>query len=468
MDRWQHQEEAFVHGHNHNAAMFDMDMGTGKTRVALDLIISKPDVKKILVVCTKNIIRDNVWRKEVSKHKLSDKIMVDALGEKTTVAYKAEQLFNSEWIHLYKWEKLIITLNYDIVWRKPLSDAIRAFGFDMVILDESHRAKAAGSKVSKFLALLGKQTKYKYCLTGTPMGHSPLDVYGQFRFLDSTIFGTNHQRFLDQYAIMGGAERRFVVGLKNQNELMEKFNSITYSCKMNDVKDRLKLPDKLPPTVRYCQLPAKDYKTSKKLIKEFFAEIQDGYIALDNALQKGLRLQQITSGFCMAQDDPLAPKAIIELNDVKERLLEDILSDISPEAPVVVFCVFRHDLDSCARVCTRMRRKYNELSGRTNDLKMWKHNDFGGGVLAVQIQAGAEGIDLTQANLGIYYSLPNSLALYDQSQARLYRPGQKHPVSFIHLLAEDSYDQIMYDSLIRRGNLIKDIQNGKVDYGWLK
>ena len=62
--------------------------------------------------------------------------------------------------------------------------------------DESHRAKAAGSKVSKFLALLGKRVHYKMCLSGTPMANSPLDVYGQYRFLDSSIFGTNHYLFL--------------------------------------------------------------------------------------------------------------------------------------------------------------------------------------------------------------------------------------------------------------------------------
>src|SRR5699024_4796093 len=130
-------------------------------------------------------------------------------------------------------------------------------------------AKAAGSKVSKYLAMLGRRVRYKMCLSGTAMANSPLDVYGQYRFLDPTIFGTNHYYFLQRYAILGGPERRFVVGYKNQKELKEKFQSIAYSCRMSDVASRLKLPKYLPPMERMVKLPARDMVTSNRLAKEF-------------------------------------------------------------------------------------------------------------------------------------------------------------------------------------------------------
>ena len=33
-----------------------------------------------------------------------------------------------------------------------------------------------------------------------------------------------------------------------------------------------------------------------------------------------------------------------------------------------------------------------------------------------------------------YFSIPHSLAMYNQSKARLYRPGQTRPVSFCHFI----------------------------------
>ena len=96
-----------------------------------------------------------------------------------------------------------------------------------------------------------------------------------------------------------------MVGFKNQQELREKFQSIAYSCKMANIKDQLKLPEVLPSRVVNVKLPNRDYKTSKALSKEFIAECAEGkYIVLKNVLNKILRLQQITSGFCVSQDTP--------------------------------------------------------------------------------------------------------------------------------------------------------------------
>jgi SNF2 family DNA or RNA helicase len=347
-----------------------------------------------------------------------------------------------------------------------MGDLIITHGMDMVILDESHRAKAAGSKVSKFLAVLGKYVPYKMCLSGTPMANSPLDVYGQYRFLDRRIFGTNHYQFLQEYAIMGGPERRFVVGFRNQKELNRKFKSIAYTCKMSDVADRIKLPDALPPTAQRVQLPAKDMKTCRELADDFIAECGTSNVVVKNVLGKMMRLQQIASGYCVVQDSPVDDPRVEELNTAKEDALAEMLEDISPAAPVVVFCVFRHDLDSIARSALKAKRDVFEISGSANQLSEWRQSE--GGVLAVQIQAGAEGIDMTISNHAIYYSIPHSLALYNQSKARLYRPGQKNAVSFCHLLAEGTIDEAMYKSLIKKEDVIESIKNGTFDYGYMK
>lgn len=459
MELWENQKEAIDFAMKHNASMMDMEMGTGKTRVAIETAFARNDCYRILVVCPKAVIP--VWRENLEKF-AGDKNWMCWDLQKGTVKSKAEKL--QTWLKEPSCKQFVI-INYDCVWRKPLGDLILKSGFRMVILDESHRAKAAGSKVSKYLALLGKRTKYKMCLSGTPMANSPLDVYGQYRFLDPTIFGTNHFRFLNEYAVMGGPERRFVVGFQNQKRLNEKFRSIAYTCKMQDIKDRIKLPDALPPVKRLIDLPNKDYKIIRDLNSEFVAECNEGHIVVNNVLTKITRLQQIASGFCFTQEGPLGDKEMQELNTAKEDALSDILTDLDSNSHIVVFCLFKHDLDAVARSAEKCKVKCFELSGRKNLFTEWKDK---GGVLAVQIQAGAEGIDMTMANHAIYYSIPHSLALYNQSKARLYRPNQTRPVVFTHLIAAKTIDVPMYNSLIKKEDIIESIKEGKFDFGYLK
>lgn len=460
--RWDNQEEAFRFALEHPSVMFNMGMGTGKTRTALDVVFAREDVHKILVVCPKNALLDNVWEKNLIKFHPEDKWSCYNLIN-GTVKTKAEQV--RQIAENPTEDKIFIVVNYDIVWRAELGDALRVIGIDTVILDESHKIKSAGSKVSKYAALLGKRIPYKMCLSGTPMANSPLDVYGQYRFLDPTIFGTRYDRFQQQYAVMGGPEHRFVVAFKNLRELDQKFDSIAYTCKMSDIHDRLKLPPELPPIERGVYLSKKDMDTLKELKKEFIAECGSGRVVVKNILGAILRQQQITSGFCAVRDNPAEPERIQELNTVKRDQLVEDLEDISPEASVVVFCVFRHDLDAVHVAAREAKRNVFEVSGSANELDKWREHD--GAVLAVQIQSGSESVDLTKANHAIYYSMP-ALSLYEQSRARLYRPPQTRPVSFIHYIARGTIDELMYNSLIRKRNLVEDIQNGLVDFGSIK
>lgn len=466
MERWQNQEEAVQFALSHPASMMDMDMGTGKTRVAIDTMFSREDVRTILIVCPKAVIP--VWRLNLEKFHNYDRYACWD-QQNGTVKKKAQDL--EKWVEQYKgfssMAKLFVVVNYDIVWRNEMGEYIhKRAGFDAIILDESHRAKAAGSKVSKYLGLVGKHTKYKMCLSGTPMANSPLDVYGQYRFLDNKIFGTNYNLFEQTYAIKGGPDLRFIVGFKNQKDLQEKFASIAYTCKMQDVADRLKLPPVLPPICREVDLPSSSMKTLHDLSREFIAECGSGNVIVNNVLTKLLRMQQITSGFCQIVDMPGDDSRTEDLNTAKQEELSDILSDISPLASVVVFCVFRHDIGVAMQTAREAKREAFEISGETNELEEWQKKQ--GAVLVVQIQAGAEGIDMTKANYAIYYSLPHSLALYNQSKARLYRPGQTNSVSFIHLIAKDTVDEAMYRTLQQKKSIIDAVKSGTFDFGYMK
>lgn len=465
-ERWKNQEEALQFSLRNPYVMLNMDMGTGKTRVAIDTVFEREDVNLVLVVCPKAVVP--VWRTNLAKFKDTECWTCWDVT-KGTVSSKTESL--KLWVDDLasigcKQVKFVI-VNYDIVWRSPMSTLLRKLDFDMIVLDESHRIKAAGSKVSKFMAMLGKNARYRMCLSGTPMANSPLDIYGQYRFLDPYIFGTRFDLFRDEYAILGGPEHNFIVGFKNQKRLNAKFQSIAYTCKMSDISDRLKLPEKLPPVVSEVELPARDMKTIKQLHKEFIAECKDGFVVLENVLSLSLREQQITSGFAVTKTAPGEPETRVELNDSKQKAFEEYLDSISTEEPVVVFYVFRHDATMLRAACERMGRPVFELSGDVNELSSWQESECGG-VLVVQIQSGAEGVDMTKSRRGVYFSLPQSLALYEQSMARLYRPGQTERVQFTYIIAKDTVDEKIFDCLTHKKSLIEGIQSGIVNIDYLK
>lgn len=461
IERWQNQEEALQFALSHDSCMLDMEMGTGKTRVAIDAAFTRSSVYRVLVVCPKAVV--GVWRENLKKFAPDNNWQCWDL-QKGTIKQKAENLKN--WLKISASRQFVI-VNYDCVWRVEMGSLILKTGFQMVILDESHRAKSAGSKVSKYLAMLGKRVRYKMCLSGTPMANSPLDVYGQYRFLDPSIFGTNHYLFLQQYAVMGGPDLKFIVGFKNQKDLNNKFNSIAYHCKMSEIADRIKLPDTLPTTHRMVKLPPKDMKTMKQLSREFIAECGSGHIVVNNVLVSILRMQQICSGFCQTQESVFDNPIIQELNTAKEDALIDMFEDLDPKESIVVFCQFRHDLESVKMATEKSGRKYFELSGSANTLSEWQTYQQGG-VIGVQIQAGSEGVDMTKANHAVYFSTPHSLAMYNQSKARLYRPGQTRPVSFCHIIAEDTIDEALYRTLLRKEDIIESIKNGTFDFGYKK
>jgi SNF2 family DNA or RNA helicase len=119
-----------------------------------------------------------------------------------------------------------------------------------------------------------------------------------------------------------------------------------------------------------------------------------------------------------------------------------------------VFCRFVQDLATVRSVARVQKRTSFELSGRYKELEQWK-NDTTGSVFAVQIQSGGLGIDLTRAHYCVYYSVGFSLGEYEQSQARVHRPGQKETVTYIKLIVRNTVDEKVYKALVEKKNVVE-------------
>ena len=433
---WQHQREALAFVKDKPGSMLAMEMGTGKTKVAIDLMDAQ-DYRRVLIICPLSVV-SGVWPGEFARHSAAPwNVLPLAHGSVKDKQAQAEAA-------LLKSERAAVIINYESVWREPFGSWARAQKWDLLVMDESHRCKSPGGVASRYLSRLSDRVPRRLALTGTPMPHSPLDIYAQYRALDKSIYGTSFFRFKARYAVMGGWSNAEVVGYQYQQELQRKFYSIAYRVEAADVLD---LPPLLTVT-RMCELGPQARKLYRTLERDFIADLEEGRITAVNALSQLLRLQQVTSGYARTEDG-----LDVEVDTTKAELLADLLEDMGKE-PVVVFARFKHDLKVVHRVARRLGRPSYEISGARKELSLW--ND-GGGVLAVQIQSGGLGIDLTKARYAVYYSLGFSLGDYLQSMARLHRQGQQRPVEIIHLVAVHTVDEKVMAALAAREQIVESI-----------
>jgi SNF2 family DNA or RNA helicase len=474
---WRHQLLAYqfamaLFAAGYRGVLLAMWMGTGKSLVACMLLLAVK-AKKLLIVCPLRVMP--VWVSQFEKHVGIPVVMVTlderagTNAEKTRLAQDKLKLAQARGV------PFVCVINYDSMWREPFATWAEKMLWDLIIADELHRAKSPSGRASTELKRLRPQSRYRLGLTGTPMPHGPMDVWAQFRFLDSRVFGPSFTAFRATYAEMGGYQRKQIVGFKKLEQLEASMSRITFRVG----KEVLDLPEETFETY-YFDMAGEEARVYDEMDRDFVARVKDGTIATAaNALVKLLRLQQATGGFLRGDDDMTH-----RIGTGKLKLLIDTLEDIGPEEPVVVFAWFREDLDSIHEACLKLapvggRRERGtaasdddepeeedaggvatgytslELSGRRDELKQWQ--DDGAQVLAVQIQAGGVGVDLTRARYSIFYSTGFGLGNYEQAKARTHRPGQTKPVMHIHLVARDTVDVKVKRALENRADLVESI-----------
>jgi len=448
---WAHQVAALEFLSSNSAVLLDYEMGTGKTKIAVDWISNQVPGNHV-IICPKKVI--DVWASEFEAHCPVTHYLL-TLSKTQTARKKADAVLQLlDWSPREPGPKVVV-VNYETAWRSYMREVLLGAKWDSVILDESHRIKDPRGRASRFCLELGVRVKSsgrRICLTGTPLPHSPLDAFAQARFLDKEIFGLSFSRFRAHYAIMGGhcvnGRPVQILGFQNQDELSARLGRVTIAARTDEVLD---LPDAhhISRPVTLSNAGLRHYKNIEKL---FITWVKDEEITASNALVKLLRLQQITSGHL-----PKEGGGHETIDTSKRDALEEILSDLPSSEKVVVFCRFTADVAEVKAVAEEVGRKAAELSGRVNELELWK-KDAGTTILASQIQAGKEGISLVEARYAIYYSLGFSLGDYIQSLARIRRPGQKAcRCVYYHLVASGTVDEKVYTALQKRRDVVESI-----------
>jgi SNF2 family DNA or RNA helicase len=443
---WPHQVSQADWIESRQYAYLAAEMGVGKTAAALE---SLKKCRVVLVICP--IAVGPAWVKQVS---MWDPTRRTCLIVDGSTAKRATLMLEA----VKKTGRVIVISNYDGVWRGDMGKAASKIEWDAIVLDESHRAKSPSGKSSRWLAKLAEKNPAakRVCLSGTPCPHSPLDWWAQMRFLDPAILGGSFSAFRARVANTHPRYPGMILSWKQDalRALSQRLDDHVYRIKSSEV---LSLPDAIHIEVPVTLSPAtrRYYDTLESEMVATLESVDGGgtLVTAANKLVVVTRLQQATSGYATSD----AGDVVKMLDNPKRDALLEWLRDLPDNEPVVIFCKFRADLDSAAEVLDQLGRSHSELSGRRKELDRWQRGDTV--ALVVQQQAGGVGVDMTRSCYAVYFSLSHSLGDYDQSLARIRRPGQERPCRFVHLVAQDTVDESIYGALQKKRDVTEAVMD---------
>jgi len=408
----------------HPVAAVFLDMGLGKTVITLtairELMLERFEVSKVLVIAPLRVARDT-WPNEASKwNHLGDLRLSVVVGtdRQRKAALKTEadvyviNRENLEWlVENYRWD------------------------FDMVVIDELSSFKNGRSKRFRALKKVRPLVKKMVGLTGTPSPNSLMDLWAEIGILD---MGQRLGRF-----ITGFRERYFLPDKRNQMvvfsykpkvgaeaAIYDKVSDICISMKSTDY---LKMPELINNVVE-VRMNENEQKVYETLKKEMVLELSGGEIDAKNAGGLSNKLLQLANG--SVYDDR---GKVIHIHDRKVEALEDLVEAANGK-PVLIAYWFKHDLATIKK-----NLQVRELKS-SQDIKDWNAGNIP--VAVIHPASAGHGLNLQSGGSAlIWYGLTWSLELYQQTNARLWRQGQKGTVVIHHIVTKGTIDERVLKAL---------------------
>ena len=433
------------------------EMGCGKTLTAIAVAgagYQMGKVAKVLIVAPTSVCA--VWPKEFQEYADFRYTIRTLLGDKVKRIKELDDLERFPFPVLK-----VAVINYESTWREGIFERLMAYDADLIIADESQRIKTHDADQSKALHKLGDRARYKMILSGTPVQNDAIDIFSQYRFLDPTVFGLNFYPFRSRYAVMGGFNRKKIVGYRDLDQLIKKEHSIAYRVTKEEAID---LPEQTFEN-RYITLNRKERGLYDQLRRSSVAELEGGgTITATTVLTRLLRLQQFTGGF-LVEDDADRPQLV---SRGKLDALADILQDyvIDGRKKLVIFARFLPEIHEIEALCQKVLGKagmravaiYGDIKKEERgSIVQQFQTDLNTMVFVGQIDTAGTGITLTAADTCVYYSVNFNYATYSQSLSRIHRIGQRNRCTYIHLVAEKTVDETILHALAKKEDLAKTV-----------
>lgn len=389
------------------------EQGTGKTGSviwAADYLMKQGRIRRVLVICPLSIM-DSAWRADLFKFAMHRSVDI-AYGPKD----KRRAVINSP--------TEFVIVNYDGV--EIVADDIARGGFDLIVVDEANAYKNTMTKRWKVLNSLIKPDTWLWMLTGTPAAQSPVDAYG----LAKLVNPQGVPKFFTAFKEMVMYKLTNYRWIAKETATQTVFNALQPAIRYT--KDEcLDLPE-MTYTRRNVELTKQQQKYYDLLKKKMVVQAAGEEITSVNAAVNMSKLLQISCGAVYSDTGET-----LEF-DISKRynVLTEVIDESSQK--VLVFVPYKHVIRILSHKLAENGYTNEVISG---DVSAGKRNEIFRAfqespdprVLIIQPQAAAHGVTLTAANTVVWWGPTSSLETYAQANARVHRPGQRHPSTVVQL-----------------------------------
>ena len=401
----------------------------GKTVITLtaikELIYERFEVGRVLVIAPLRVGRDT-WPAEIAKWD-----HLDGLTYAVAIGTPAERLSA-----LRAKADIYIINRENVQWLVEESGI--PFDFDMVVIDELSSFKNHQAKRFRSLMSVRSRVSRIVGLTGTPSSNGLMDLFAEFKILDfGARLGRYISRYRDRYFLPDKRNAQVVFTYKlrpgAEEQIYNAISDITISMKAEDYLD---LPACIHNEVK-VRLSDREQGLYEEFRKQMVLSLGDEEIDAMNAAALTNKLLQMANGAIYD-----AGHYEHHIHDRKLDALEDLIEAANGK-PVLVCYWFRHDL-------ARIRKRFDVRELKTSQ----DITDWNGGKIPVAVihpASAGHGLNLQYGGCTlIWFGLTWSLELYQQTNARLWRQGQKEPVVIHHILTESTIDEQVMAALNRK------------------
>lgn len=401
----------------------------GKTAITLtalfDLCLDRFLIRKVLVIAPLRVARDT-WPAEIRKwDHLSGLTYSVAVGSE---AERRAALSRSADVYVINRE--------NVDWLVAKSGI--PFDFDMIVIDELSSFKSNQAKRFKSLLKVRPKVKRIVGLTGTPSSNGLMDLWAEFRLLD---LGQRLGRYITHYrnAFFTPDKRNGEVIFSYkplpgaEDVIYDRISDITISMKSADY---LQLPECVINEVPVV-MDEKEMAVYDGFREDMVAKIKGKEIDAANAAVLSGKLLQMANGAVYDED-----KNSLHIHDRKLDALEDLIEGANGK-PVLIAYWYQHDAQ-------RIKERFSVREIKTSrDIEDWNAGKISAAIIhpasaghGLNLQAGGSTL--------IWFSLTWSLELYQQTNARLHRQGQKDTVVIHHIIAKGTIDEDVMKALRKK------------------
>ncbi len=416
-------------------SLLAMEMGTGKTLVALTYLQNHPELRPAAIICPASI--KWVWQSQAHQHcKLHTTICQGRKPPKNELMAK----------------RPILILNYDILdgWLEYLSE----MNLQCIIYDECHYAKSPRARRTKAAMKLAKGIPHILCLSGTPLTNRPAELFPTLQMLwrkDFPAFWPYGQRYCAAHLKPWGWDFNGASNLKELHYRLIKLGMIR-RLKRDVLKD-------LPSKRRFVlPLDIDNRSDYDKAVKDFISWLKAQDAAKAKRAERAVKLVQMAYLKRLAAEGKMASVF---------SWIDDCLEE--SEGKLAVYAHHRHIIQA-------LHERYKGLSvviegdtpQRNRKLAIQHFQNNPKIRLFIGNSAAIEGITITAADTLAFVELWFTPGKHSQAEDRIHRIGQERTVNIYYLVAKDTLESSLCKLIQDKQDVLTRTLDGEDHLGKMK